>query len=84
MSAKFEGQVGIVSGGLGDIGRAIVMEFARQGADLAIGDIRDEKAASDLLHDIRTLNRQCRYDRVDVTDAEAVRASVAPASCRFP
>ena len=30
--------VAVISGGLGDIGRACALELARRGADVAIGD----------------------------------------------
>jgi NAD(P)-dependent dehydrogenase (short-subunit alcohol dehydrogenase family) len=51
--------VAIISGGLGDIGRAIARELSKN-AKVAIGDVRD---ACDLPY---------RYDRVDVSDAAAV------------
>jgi NAD(P)-dependent dehydrogenase (short-subunit alcohol dehydrogenase family) len=72
MPKSLEGQVGIISGGLGDIGRAVALEFARRGADVAIGDVLDEKDAKPALRRIKALRRNCRYDRVDVRDADAV------------
>lgn len=72
MQKSLQGHVGIISGGLGDIGRAIAMEMARRGADVAIGDILDEKEAQPTLRKIKSLRRHCRYDKVDVSDAEAV------------
>jgi len=66
------GQVAIISGGLGDIGRAIAKELAGRGADIAIGDILESERAADTLDEIRRLGRRARYDRVDVSDAEAV------------
>jgi NAD(P)-dependent dehydrogenase (short-subunit alcohol dehydrogenase family) len=72
MSVFLEGQIGIISGGLGDIGRAIALEFARRGAEVAIGDVLDEKEARPTLRKIRALSRHCRYDRTDVSDPDAV------------
>lgn len=72
MPKALERQVGIISGGLGDIGRAIALEFARRGADVAIGDVLDPKEAQPTLRKIKALRRGCRYDQVDVTDADAV------------
>lgn len=66
------GQVAIISGGLGDIGRAIARELAQRGADIALGDILSDDRAADTLDELRRLGRRARYDLVDVADAEAV------------
>ena len=66
------GQVAIISGGAGDIGAAIAHELARRGADIALGDLREPEAAELLLEQVHALGRRGRYDRVDVSDAEAV------------
>lgn len=68
-----DGQTAIISGGLGDIGRAIALEFARQGADVAVGDVLDPSQSDSLLTQVRALGRRGRYDRVDVADAQAVQ-----------
>lgn len=70
----------MISGGLGDIGRAIALELARRGADVAIGDVRDASAAclsraqssGGLADELRELGVRFRYDTVDVSDAEQV------------
>lgn len=72
MPESLDGQVAIISGGLGDIGRATALELARRGADVALGDVLDEADARPILRQIRALRRNCRYDRVDVRDADAV------------
>jgi glucose 1-dehydrogenase len=66
------GQIAIISGGLGDIGRAIAHELALRGADIALGDIRPPQDAEETLRELRQLWRRARYDEVDVSDAEAV------------
>lgn len=71
------GQVAIVSGGLGDIGRAIALELARGGADVAVGDVLPRAEAAPLLRELARLGRRGRYDRCDVADAGAVRRWVA-------
>lgn len=70
--AKLEGQVAIVSGGLGDIGSAIALELARGGADVALCDIHEPSLGVPLLREIEGLGRRCSYDRVDVSDGRAV------------
>ncbi|ACT96449.1 SDR family NAD(P)-dependent oxidoreductase [Dyadobacter fermentans] len=62
----------IISGGLGDIGRALALEFARQGAHIGIGDILPENDAAGLLEQIRILEVKAHYRQVDITDPEAV------------
>ena len=70
-------QVAIISGGLGDIGRAIAQELARRGADVAVGDVRPGEDAVALLASLREAGVRARYDSVDVADAAAVSAWVS-------
>jgi glucose 1-dehydrogenase len=72
----FEKQTAIISGGAGDIGRALALEFARHGAAIAIGDLRSKAEALETLREIETHNVRCHYCQVDVADAAAVRAWV--------
>ena len=66
------GQVAIITGGLGDIGRATALELARRGADVAISDIRPPADAERLLRSLRELGVGAAYHNVDVRDADAV------------
>lgn len=60
--------VAVISGGLGDIGRAIALELSGIGAAVALGDLADSDGGF-----CKTLARG-RYDRVDTTDAAAIDA----------
>lgn len=77
------GQTAIISGGLGDIGRAVALELASRGAAVAVGDVLDpdDKSAGEriatLLDQVGEHGVLARYDRVDVTDPEAVRQWVS-------
>ena len=71
------GQVAIISGGLGDIGRACAVELARRGADIAVGDRSDGGRAEPLRQEIETLGRRFRFDLADTADAEAVERWLA-------
>jgi len=73
------GQVAIISGAVGDIGSAIVLELARLGADIAVGDIVEAEKAAPLLEQIQNLGRKARYDRVDVADENAVKTWIGEA-----
>lgn len=66
--------VAIISGACGDIGRAIALELARRGASLALSDIVAPVEADSLLREVHALGHSARYDRVDVTDADAVES----------
>jgi NAD(P)-dependent dehydrogenase (short-subunit alcohol dehydrogenase family) len=77
MNDEFKGQVAIISGALGDIGRAIALELARRGADIALGDVRAESDAQQVLDSLRELGVRACYHRVDVADARAVSTWVA-------
>jgi NAD(P)-dependent dehydrogenase (short-subunit alcohol dehydrogenase family) len=76
VSESLKGQVAIISGGIGDIGRAIASELARRGADVALGDLAPESSAQDFLQSLSALGVRSRYDVVDVTDADRVAAWV--------
>lgn len=71
------GQTVIISGGLGDIGSAIALEFARLGADIAVGDLLEEEHSSKLMTEIESLGKRFHYHKVDVSDSEAVETWVA-------
>ena len=70
-------QVAVISGGLGDIGRAIALELARRGADVAIGDVRGESTARGFADQLRELGVRSRYDVVDVANAAQVTEWIA-------
>lgn len=74
------GQAAIVSGALGDIGRAIALALGNQGAHVALGDVKAPAEAEPFLKEVRGAGVKARYDRVDVADAEAVAAWVRAAA----
>lgn len=76
MSKLFTNQTVIISGGLGDIGRAVAWEFAQQGASIAIGDIHSPEDARSLLTELEQANVRSHYQQVDVADAQGVKAWV--------
>lgn len=67
-----DGQTAIISGGIGDIGRAIARELARRGAHIALGDLRDPGEVGAFVRELEARGVKVRYDRVDVADATAV------------
>jgi glucose 1-dehydrogenase len=73
---KLSGQTAIISGGLGDIGRAIAEALAAEGASIALCGLQAADEAKDFLAGLRALGSRASYDRLDVTDAEATAAWV--------
>lgn len=80
MKKLFEEKTVLISGGLGDIGSAIAIAFAREGANIAIGDVQPAEKAAVLLEQLGKLSVQSSYTQVDVSDAPAVDAWVAAAT----
>jgi NAD(P)-dependent dehydrogenase (short-subunit alcohol dehydrogenase family) len=76
MSTPLSGPA-LISGALGDIGRAIALALAARGADIALSDLLEPVAAAPLLAELRKLGRRARYDRVDVGDIPALQGWVA-------
>lgn len=73
MEKLFQQQVLVISGGLGDIGKAICREFAGQGASIGIGGLQTEAEAQEFLEELkREYNVSSHYTRVDVSDPDAI------------
>jgi glucose 1-dehydrogenase len=83
VSRLFENQTAIISGGAGDIGRAVALEFAKLGAAIAIGGRRSAAEVSETLEAIEKHGVRCHYRRVDVADAKAVQAWVSEVECQL-
>ena len=75
MPGKLEGKVAIVTGGNDGIGEAVSRRFAREGAKVAIVARREEKGL-EVQEEIRGEGGDASFIRCDVTDSEAVNATV--------
>jgi 3-oxoacyl-[acyl-carrier protein] reductase len=76
---KLDGKSALVTGGGRGIGRGIVLELAREGADVAINYRRDRDAADQTAEDVRALGRRATVVQADVGDKDAVDRMVAEA-----
>lgn len=72
---RLEGKVALVTGGGRGIGRGIVLALAREGVDVAIGDIRHH-LARDVASEVETLGRKSIVISVDVTKGSDVKEMV--------
>ena len=72
MDLGIAGRVALITGGSGDIGRAIARRFLSLGADVAVGDLQpDERLMEELASEERVL-----AVRLDVTNRESVEEAV--------
>jgi 3-oxoacyl-[acyl-carrier protein] reductase len=69
--------VALVSGGSRGIGRATVLRLARDGFDVSFCYRADEEAAHEVEKELAELGVRVLAERVDVADADAVRAWVS-------
>ena len=67
----FSGKVAAVTGAGSGIGQALAVELARAGARLAISDV-DAEGLADTESRVVGLGAQCKTDRLDVTERQAV------------
>jgi len=74
----FSGKVALITGASRGIGRAIAVDFARQGADVAILG-RDTAALAQTAADVRTARAETNVHVIeaDVVDPSAIEAAVA-------
>jgi 3-oxoacyl-[acyl-carrier protein] reductase len=72
----FAGTAGIVTGGTRGIGRAIALELARRGADVAINYAKSAEAADSLKAEIEALGQRALAVQCDVANTEAAAEMV--------
>ena len=84
MSEKqFEGKSAIVTGGTRGIGKAIVLELARRGANVAFNYARSAEEAEKLKAEIEGLNVKAFAAQCDVANTESAADFVKQATAEF-
>jgi NAD(P)-dependent dehydrogenase (short-subunit alcohol dehydrogenase family) len=78
-----QGRTALVTGSGRNIGRAIALAFARDGANVVLNGHRDRAALDDVAEAARALGAQAQVILADVGDAAAVAAMVEEATARF-
>jgi 3-oxoacyl-[acyl-carrier protein] reductase len=73
------GKSALVTGGARGIGKAICLNLARQGADIAFVDVGRAEVAEATVAEIQAMGRKAVYIPADVTDPEACVKAVAAA-----
>ena len=82
-SGEFSGKVALVTGGSRGIGRAIAMEFARRGADVAFNYFRNHAAAHEAEEAIAGLGGRCLRVRAHLGDPDAINALFEKVAAEF-
>jgi NAD(P)-dependent dehydrogenase (short-subunit alcohol dehydrogenase family) len=75
-SAKLEGKVAIITGGDSGIGRAVAVLFAREGADIAVVYLEEDRDALQTRAAVENEGRRCILIRADVTERAHCRRAV--------
>jgi NAD(P)-dependent dehydrogenase (short-subunit alcohol dehydrogenase family) len=76
------GQVALVTGAARGLGRAISLELAQAGADIALG-LRDVSTAAQLASEIVALGRQVLLLQMDVTHLDQITSAIDAAVAQF-
>lgn len=76
-SQKLEGKVALITGGDSGIGRAVAVLFAREGADIAIVYLSEDRDAEVTKHAVEAEGRRCLTLRGDVSRRAFCRRAVA-------
>ncbi|MED1488140.1 3-oxoacyl-[acyl-carrier-protein] reductase [Bacillus smithii] len=70
---RLEGKVALVTGASRGIGREIALEFAREGADVAVNYAGSEEKAGEVAEEIKAMGRKALLVQCDVSDSQAVQ-----------
>ena len=79
---RLKDKVAIITGGAQGIGKAYALRFAREGADVAIGDVRVEQAA-EVVKEIEATGRKGLALRLDVSDEKSCNEFAAKVNEHF-
>ncbi|MDP3981009.1 MAG: SDR family NAD(P)-dependent oxidoreductase, partial [Chlamydiota bacterium] len=77
-----EGKNALITGATQGIGKSIALTLAREGANIAVCDIKEEHAQQ-VLKEIRDMGRKCEFYPVNVSDASQVKDVVDKALDNF-
>ncbi|MDA1036152.1 MAG: SDR family oxidoreductase [Chloroflexi bacterium] len=80
---KLEGKVALITGAGRNIGRAIALKFAGEGADIIVNARSNEAEANAVVEEVRALGRRAIAVLADVSDATKVREMVATGLAEF-
>ncbi|MEV1130783.1 SDR family oxidoreductase [Agromyces sp. NPDC049794] len=80
--ARFDGRVGIITGGASGIGRATATRFAAEGGTAIVADVQDEMAAQ-VVAEIQAAGGTAKAVHLDVTSEQGWNDAVAAVVAEF-
>jgi acetoacetyl-CoA reductase/3-oxoacyl-[acyl-carrier protein] reductase len=80
---RIEGKTALVTGGSRGIGRAIAIELAREGANVAINFASNEARAREVADEISKLGGKCLLAQANIGNAKEARAMVDKVASEF-
>lgn len=80
---KLKGKVALITGAGRNIGRAIALKFASEGADVIVNARSNETEANAVADEVRALGRRALAVLADVSDSAQVRTMVATGLAEF-
>ena len=83
MQINLAGNVALVTGSSGGIGRAVAIMLARSGAKVALNYLNSKEAAEEAVAEIRDFGGEAHAFRADVAQAEQAEALVAEVEKAF-
>ena len=82
-SGRLEGKRVVITGGDSGIGRAVAIAFAREGADVLIAYLCEDRDAQETKEWVEKAGRKCVLMRGDISDAAHCRAIIDQADRTF-
>lgn len=80
---KLEGKIAVVTGGSRDIGRAIAIKLAKEGAHVAVNYLNSEKGANETVAAIEALGKKAIAVKADVSKLEDIQQLKAEVTKAF-
>lgn len=71
--SKFQGKVAVVTGGARDIGRAISVQLAKEGAKVVVNYYNSEAGAKETLEEIKSFGGEAIAVKADVSNLEDIK-----------
>jgi NAD(P)-dependent dehydrogenase (short-subunit alcohol dehydrogenase family) len=82
-SGKLEGKAAVITGGDSGIGRAVALAFAREGADVLVSYLSEERDAGETARVVEAAGRRCVTVAGDITEEAHCRAIIDRAVKEF-
>lgn len=83
MSHRLKGRTALITGSGRNIGRAIAVLFAQEGANIIVNGHQDRSAVDDTVRKIENLGGTAIGIMADVSDPDAVASMIAEGATRF-